>query len=145
MAAGKVISGKDLLMSVKRENDTQFMTVICQVDLTYTKTRDSNFEDTKCGTDVSTGSLQATGTINGKARVDIQTSDNAISVNELEELIDNDSNFTVKFANSDESFYREGDAKLTNYEVSANSTDNTDFSIDIVFTDPASILDAPTT
>ena len=143
---GNTVSGKDLLLAVKRESDSEYMTLICQVDLTYTKSRDSNDETTKCGVISTNGEMTATGNVSGKVITGITPSDNAISADELEALIDADSEFSVKFANTDDSFYREADkVSLTNFEVSGGAEEALGFTIDIKFLEPDSILQAPTT
>src|SRR5699024_501910 len=143
---GNTVSGKDLLLAVKRDGDSEYMTLVCQVDLTYTKSRDSNDETTKCGVVSTNGELTATGNVSGKVITGIQPADNAISADELEALIDADDEFSVKFANSDDSFYREATkVSLTNFEMSGGAEEDVGFTIDIKFLEPDNIIQAPTT
>src|SRR5690625_1966147 len=145
MASGNAVSGKDLLWAVKRSEDTQFVAVICQVDLTHNFDRDKSVTRTKCGPDIPNSPLESTGTISGKVRTDIQPNGDAISVTELQALIIEDSNFVSKFSNKDGTIYIEGDTELSHVEISGNSTDNADFSCDVTFTSPDDILLSPTT
>lgn len=153
MANGKTINGKDLLLFIKRDSDLDYMLAACQVDLTFTMTRDVSSETTKCGTSKSFGPLNATASFNGEARVDIDPGDDAISWNEVSAIIKNESEVSVKIVSFNpnipdinDKIYIEGDAKLSQAEITADSTTAVKFSSNIEFTDPESVvLEAPTT
>lgn len=146
---GKALGGKDLLAYVKRTGDTGYMLIACQVDLNYTKSRQVNSEQSKCGLHKSSGPLDAKGTISGIGFFGIDQSANALSINELEDLIDEDATFSLKLEGVDKDdnviYYREGDAMLSEVETSADESSNTKFSVNFEFTEPNNITKEQTT
>lgn len=145
MANGTPMDGKNLLWSIKRSADDGYMLVACQVDLSFPLSRTSTSDNTKCGVFKSNGPLDAKGTINGIAMFDIDDADDAISYNELRALIVSDAEFSSVFSDSEGRVYAEGDAKITDLELTGDSTTNAKFSCNIEFSDPASMDFTPTT
>lgn len=145
MANGTPIGPSELVWRIKRAADTDYMLVACQVDVSVPLTRDVNTEQTKCGVFKSTGPLDAKGTINGMAMFDIDEADDALSYNELRALIVADDVFSSKFSDTDGKVYIEGDTKISNLELTSDSTTNAKFACSIEFMDPSSLDFTPTT
>jgi len=153
MANGKTISGKDLLLFIKRSDDPDYMLAACQVDLTFTMSQDVSKETTKCGVSKSFAPVDAKATINAEARVDIDPSDDAISWNEILDMQKNETEFSAAIYNVnvndstlDKLIYIEGDAKFAQVELTGDSTTSVKFSANLEYLDPASIVtENPTT
>jgi len=142
---GTYLSGTDLLWRVKRDGDASFMLVACQVDLSFPLTRNVNKEDTKCGQSKNFGTLDATATINGVAMFNIDSGDNAISYKELRALIVANDEFETEISDEGGLVYASGTTKLSNLELTGDSTTNAKFSATLEFLTPDSIDFTPTT
>lgn len=153
MAYGKTISGKDLLLFIQRDGDTDFMLAACQVDLTFTMTQDVSKETTKCGVSKSFAPVDATASINAEARTDIDPGDDAISWNEILEMQKNETPFTAAIFNQnaddptqDKAIYIEGEARFSQVELTADSTTSVKFSANLEYLNPEDIItENPTT
>lgn len=145
MANGTPLAGKKLLWRVKRAADTGYMLVACQVDLSFPLSRDVTVNKTKCGVSKSFSELDGKATINGEAMFDIDGADNAISYNELASLIVNEDVFSSQFSDDDLNIYVEGDTKLQQLELTADSDTNAKFTANIEFLEPELIDFTPTT
>src|SRR5690606_23680754 len=146
MSNGTSMSGKDLLWRIKRSGDSDYLLVACRVDMTFTLTRNVTPEETKCGVSKAFGPLDGNATINGEARFDIDPGDNAISYNELQTLLVNDTAFSSRISDTNNNVYIEGDSKLAQLELTSDATGaSVKFSANLEFTDPASLDFTPTT
>lgn len=139
MANGKSISAKNLLWFIKRAGDTDFMLAACNTDATFELSRDANDEETKCGTTTTFGALKAQGTCDGEARTDIDAGDDAISWQELNQLIVDDVDFEAKLTNTGGDIFISGTAHFTNVALQAAATGAVKFTSQMKFVDPENI------
>lgn len=158
MANGKTISGKDLLMYIKRSTDVDYLLAACQVDLTFTMSQDVSKETTKCGTSKSFAPVDANASINAEARVDIDEGDEALSWNDILNMQKNETQFSAAIFDKREDpdnpgefllgdkIYITGDAKFAQVELTADSTTSVKFSANIEYLEPGDIVtEKPTT
>lgn len=142
----KTIAGKDVLVWAKRSGDTGFMKVMCQIDMTLTLSRDVNSEQTKCGTSKQTGPLDATCSINVEGRVDAELGADEISVQDFMQMAIDDEEFEFEAKDPNGAFYLSSTTvKLSQVEVTADSTTNLKFSSNLEFMEPDNITIVETT
>lgn len=142
---GTVIAGKSSLLYIKRSTDADYLMVACQVDYTFTESKAATTNTTKCGISKSFAPKDAKLTLNGEARVDIQPADEALSYNELSELMDTDDSFSAKIVDPNDKIYITGDVKLQQLELNATAEGNVKFTANFEYTDPGSIDKTATT
>lgn len=151
MANGKTISGKNLLLFIKRSTDVDYMLAACQVDLTFTMSQDVSKETTKCGTSKSFAPVDAKASINAEARVDIDPGDDAISWNEIAQMQKDETEFSAAIFNTadgsvtEKEIYIEGDAKFAQVELTGDATTSVKFSANIEYLSPSDISFQETT
>lgn len=136
---GTKIPGKELLWRIKRPSDTGYMLVACQSNLDFPLSRNFNSEETKCGMDKSSGALDANATVEGTAMVNIDAGANALSYNELAQLIIDDTEFDSEFSDEDGGIYVAGKTKLQQISLGADTGTNVKFTANIEFMNPQDI------
>lgn len=142
---GANISGVDSLLYIKRSTDTDYLLVACQVDYDFQEDRAVSKNTTKCGISKNFAPKDATLSLNGEARVDIAVGDEALSYNELSELMDTNEVFSGKIVDPNEKIYIKGDMKLQKLGLTSNSTEAVKFTANFEYTDPGAIDKTPTT
>ena len=146
-APGKSISGTNTLLYIKRENDAGFLMAACQVTTSMDTSRDSTTEETKCATEITTGSLTGTFSIDGEARYDIDPGDDAISFAELMELNLSGERFTAVIKDSADpaNIYLQNDVFISSLTLTAENKSSVKFSAEFTMFDAEQLITEPTT
>lgn len=116
-----VINANDVFLYISEDEGATLKLVVCLIDAGATSSKSSSTVDTRCGSQIATGSSSAT--ITGSAALNDDPDGTDISGNEIWALHNADTEVMAVIKNVSGSVYRAGTAKITDISDTYNQGD----------------------